>query len=236
MSFLWRDVAHLVSDARPSAAMSLRKMPIAMGRRDLLAGLALGTALAMSPSPRARAADAGGDGARAFVGDTADKAIALMANHALPDAQRNQQFHDIFVATFDLPAIGEQVLGRYWKAATPEQKAQFLKLFEQEQVLIWAGRFKSYNGEKLTVESASADGAGWRVVSHIDKSGAQPIPMEWKVTQAGGGWRVTDLTVEGASMALTLRQDFASVIQANDGKIDALFGAMQKKIDQLGTG
>jgi len=232
MSFPWRDVAPSVSAVMPGHAMR-----VPMNRRGMLA-LAFGTAFAifgLAARPGRAATD--GDDARRFVADLAGKAIATMANKSLPDAQRTQRFHDLFVASFDLPAIGQLVLGRYWHTASAEQQQQFLKLFEQQEVLTWAIRFKSYNGEKLTVDSADADaGGGWRVTSHIDRPSGQAIPLEWKVAQSGGGWRVDDLTVEGASLAITMRQDFGSVLQANGGKIDALLGVMQKKIDQLSAG
>jgi len=241
MSFLWRDVAPLVSAARPARRARAHALNPAqnhsLARRQVLAGLALGTALAAASgrANRALAADAA-DGPKHFVDTLAGKAIAVMSDTAGSEGTRVEQFRALFDVSFDLPAIGQLVLGRHWKSATPEQQKQFLDLFEQQEVLIWARRFKSYNGEKLVVESASADPATpsrFRVDSRIDKTGGQPIPLEWLVVQAAGGWRIVDVTIENASMALTLRQDFESVLQSNGGKIDALLAAMQKKIDQL---
>jgi phospholipid transport system substrate-binding protein len=236
MSFLWRDLAPLVSAAPPLPRPSIARLPIA--RRRLLAGLALGTALAAASTRanRALAAEAAdAEGAKQFVGDTADKAIALMADKGLPEAQQTERFRALIDAAFDLPAIGQTVLGRYWKNATLDQRQRFLALFEQQEVLTWSHRFKSYNGQRLTVEEAAADNAApgaFRVVSHIDQLSGQPIPLEWQVRQSDG-WRIVDIAIENASMALTLRQDFGSVLGSNGGKIDALLDAMQKKIDQL---
>jgi phospholipid transport system substrate-binding protein len=244
MSFLWRDVAPLVSAARPARRARPnaiggtldRAMNHAVARRKVLAGLALGTALAAAGRANCALGADAGDAPKQFVDTLAGKAIAVMSDTAGSDAERVEKFRALFDAAFDLPAIGQLVLGRHWKSATPEQQTQFLDLFEQQEVLIWARRFKSYNGEKLVVESASADPATpsrFRVDSRIDKTSGQPIPLEWQVVQAAGGWRIVDVTIENASMALTLRQDFESVLQSNGGKIDALLAAMQKKIDQL---
>lgn len=228
MAFLWRDIAPYVSDATGSS----RRSPIRVGRRGVLAGFAVVTAFAMSG--QAARANGNPDDVRKFVGEVANKATAVMADKALADAARAQQFRDLFVASFDLPAIGQEVLGRYWKAASPDQQTQFLKLFEQQQVLTWAGRFKSYNGEKLAIESVDPDAAGgWRIASHIDRPGKTPIGLEWHVSEAGGGMHIVDLAIEGVSMALTLRQEFTSVLQSNGGKLDPLLTAMQAKINQL---
>jgi len=237
MSFLWRDVAPLVRTARPVLALS-RPFDLPLARRHVLAGLALGTALAASSrAQRAFAADGDADGAKQFVNTTAGQAIAIMADKSAPLDQQAAKFRTLFDASFDLPAIGQLVLGRHWKSATDDQKQKFLALFEQQEVLIWAHRFKTYSGQRLTVQSAAADASApgrMRVESQIDDPSG-PIPLEWQVEQSGGAWRIVDLTVSNASMALTIRQDFDSVLSANGGKLDALLAAMQKKIDQLKT-
>jgi phospholipid transport system substrate-binding protein len=211
------------------------------GRRGFLrVGLAVGATLAMPAfSIRSLHAAAGSDAnaARDFVAGLARDAITVMADGSLAESQRVAQFRELFVTGFDLPMIGQFVLGRHWRAATSEQQARFLKLFERQQVLIWASRFKYFNGQKMTVESADIEaGGGWLVGSRVDSPGGQPIPVDWVVAQSATGWHVTDLSIDGVSLGLTLRQEFAAVLQANGGKFDALLAALQSKIDQLSAG
>ena len=232
MDFLGRDGAPHTSGMKPDG-----KVSCAIGRR---AALGLGTAFAVvclaGYSARA-ASEPGSEEARAFVVDLAAQAIAVMANGSLADDDRRRQFRNLFITSFDLPAIGQLVLGRHWHNARADQKALFLKLFEREQVLIWAGRFKYFSGQKMRVGSADSDvGGGWDVESHVDGAGGQPVPVDWKVIRSADGLRVIDLTIAGASMSLTLRQDFGSVLQANGGSFDALLMALQRKIDILGAG
>jgi phospholipid transport system substrate-binding protein len=240
MSFLWSDFARNVSTAAPHrpivGAMAYQNRPWA--RRDLLsAGVTLVSAAALTGLPTHHAlasADGAADGAKQFITDAANRAIAVMADKSLSDQDRVKKFHDLFISTFDLPKIGEHVLGRYWRTANPDQRSKFLQLFEEQEVLIWSARFKSYSGEHLTVDSAEPDGgSGWRVQSTVSRPSGGPVGLEWTVAQTDGNWRISDIAVGGASMALTMRQDFGSVISANGGKIDALLAAMQKKIDQL---
>jgi phospholipid transport system substrate-binding protein len=175
--------------------------------------------------------------ARLFICKTTDEAIAVMVDRSVADAQRMRRFRDVFVASFDLPTIGENALGRHWRDAVPEQRARFLQLFERQQVLIFAGRFNYISGQRLMVRSAGADGGGcWRVPSFVDRIRARPIPVDWTVTPAFGAWRVIDVAIEGASMAFVLRADFDAVLQSNEGKFDALLAAMQSKIGELSTG
>ncbi len=242
MSYLWRDFARNVSTAAP-ASRSIHAMPYAFARpwarRDVLVtGATLATAAAVTSLPLHHALSAtstgSADGAKQFVTDSANRAIAVMADKSLSDKDRIAKFHDLFIASFDLPAIGEHVLGRYWNSASPDQRSKFLQLFEEQEVLTWSARFKTYNGEKLVVQSADADdGNVWKVESTITRPSGGPVQLEWTVAQTGANWHITDIAVGGASMALTMRQDFGSVISSHGGKIDALLTAMQKKIDQL---
>ena len=61
-----------------------------------------------------------------------------------------------------------------------------------------------------------------------------PISVQWHVHQGdGGGFRIGDIVVEGVSMAVTYRSDYAAAMQANGGRIDSLLSSMRTKIDQL---
>jgi phospholipid transport system substrate-binding protein len=174
-----------------------------------------------------------GEDARKFVLDLTRQGIDLMANRTVADDQRREEFRRIFVSTFDLSAIGQFVLGRYWRGASPDQQKEFLQLFEDMQVLTWSKRFKGYQGEKVEVLSSNADGAdAWRVDSRLNRPNSPVIPLQWRIHQTGGAWKVIDIVVDGASMALTQRQDYGSVIQESGG-LDPMIATMKKKVDEL---
>ncbi len=183
----------------------------------------------------AYAADKTPDDAKAFIQNLAQQAITTVAQRDLPDAERNDRFRRLFVASFDLPQISQFVLGRYWRAATPEQQQEFIKQFQEMQVLNWAQRFKDYKGENLSVTNAGKDGdKGFAVDSLLNHPPAQPMPVQWKVRQGDDGQlRVTDIVVEGVSMVITQRSDYNSMLQGNGGKIDGLLTALHTKVDQM---
>jgi phospholipid transport system substrate-binding protein len=193
--------------------------------------LAVSTLIASS----ARAADKTPDDAKAFISTLAQQAISTVAQRDLPDAERNDRFRRLFVASFDLPQISQFVLARYWRSATPEQQQEFMKEFQELQVLNWARRFKDYKGENLDVTSSAKDAdRGFIVDSQLNHPPAQPLPVQWKVRQADDGQlRVTDIVVEGVSMAITQRSDYNSMLQGNGGKVDGLLTALRTKIDQM---
>jgi phospholipid transport system substrate-binding protein len=185
-------------------------------------------------SAPAGAADKTPDEAKAFIQNLAQQAISTVAQRDLSDSERNDRFRRLFVASFDLPQISQFVLGRYWRTATPEQQQDFIKLFQEMQVLNWAQRFKDYKGENLSVTNAAKDDRGFTVDSVINHPPAQPMPVQWKVHQAEDGQlKITDIVVEGVSMAITQRSDYNSMLQGNGGKIDGLLTALRTKVDQM---
>lgn len=173
--------------------------------------------------------------AQALIQGLAQQAISTVAERQISDGERNERFRRLFVSAFDLPEISRFVLARYWRTATPEQQQEFVKLFEDMQVLNWAQRFKDYHGESLQVTSSAKDGErGFTVDSQLNRPSAQPMPVQWKVHQGEDGkLRVTDIVVEGVSMSITQRSDYNSLLQGSGGNFDVLLKALHTKVDQM---
>jgi phospholipid transport system substrate-binding protein len=201
-----------------------------MTRRFLFAALAV-TFLGFASSP-VTAAEAD---PKAFVSQLAGKAMETMTVKGISDAERSQRFRAQFTTDVDLPEIGKFVLGRHWRTSSPEQQAEFLKAFEDIVVLTWATRFKDYGGDlRHVVTNAVAEGErGVIVESKVERDHQSPINLQWKLKNNPPDYRVIDLVVEGASMAITYRNEYASVIQANGGKVDGLLNAMRTKVAEL---
>lgn len=202
-----------------------------LSRRSLIAAFALCvTVVAAGVPARADAPEE----ARAFIQKLADSAMNTVAVKGINDEERANRFRTLFVDTFDLPEIGKLVLARHWRAATPEQQQEFLHLFEDIQVYTWTRRFKEYSGETLDILGVQGDGAAdFLVDSRILRDKLEPIAVSWRVRQAGDTFKVLDIKVEGASMALTHRSEYSSVIQGAGGKVDGLLAALRKKVAQL---
>ncbi len=149
----------------------------------------------------------------------AQTGIGFLGNEGLTDEQRTAEFRKLLNANFDMATIGRFALGRYWKTATPAQQTEYQKLFKTMIVKIYSRRFKDYNGQKLEVTAARADGeTDVMVSSSIVPPNGQKISVDWRVRNN----KIVDILVEGVSMALTQRSDFASVIQRGGGNVDVL--------------
>jgi len=201
-----------------------------INRRTVLTAGAMATAsLLLAGLPRLAFAQA--DGAATFIDDMAKRAIGILQAGGAATAQGKAQFTQILNQGFDLPTIGRFVLGRYWNSATPQQQREYMDLFERMIVETYSRRFQNYQGETLVVKGTRAVGNGndTLVATEIRQKDGPPISVDWRVRQAGGGYKVVDVIVARVSMSVTQRDEFASVIAQNGGNIDGLLQAMRRQ-------
>lgn len=195
---------------------------------------ALGAPPAFASDPAAEAKTA--IAAQAVIRSMWDRVRPILANKGMDKASREAQFGVIYRATFDNAAIAAAVTGPAWHRATPEQRQQFLKLFETYVIKVYAGQFATYNGERLLVVRSEPDGDGAIVTSQIvgPDSGAQrQIELRWRLRMAGDALKVRDVIVENISMTLNQHREFRSVMQQRGGTIEGLIAALREKIAEL---
>jgi phospholipid transport system substrate-binding protein len=166
--------------------------------------------------------------ATAFISQLGTQAIQVLGPSVSPPA-RLQRFRELFGADFDLPGIGQFVLGRYWRIATPEQQQQFLGLLKEYLAQAYAGRLAEYAGEQFQALTARQEGGDTIVASQIIRNDGGKIRVEWHLVNKDG-WKITDAYVAGVSMAVTERDEFASVIQQGGGQVQYLLDRLRQKV------
>lgn len=146
-------------------------------------------------------------------------------------AERAKRFRDILTQRFDLPTIAKFVLGRYWRIANKKQRVEYIGLFEDFIVQAYAHRFKDLSGKKFLVKQTRKLTARDKLVLSevIISPGKPPLRVNWRVRGPGNKYRIIDVTVEGISMSITQRDEFAAVIRRSGGKIEGLLVALRKK-------
>ena len=200
-------------------------------RRTLMVGALIAALMVAFGGMRTAASD---DPSIAFVRGIGDDVIAILGDKANSTlAEREAAFREVMNRGFDIPTVTRFVLGRHWKSATNEQRAQFSAIFLDFIARVYASRFDSYSygGEQFTVRSAIADESGDTIVrARVARpSGADPVELDFRVRSKAGSHRVVDLYVEGISMLLTHRAEFSSVI--NRKGIDGLLSDIRARIE-----
>ena len=160
-----------------------------------------------------------------FIRQLSDQAIATLSAPGGSLEGREAQFRSLLSQGFDLSFIGRFVLGRYWRQATPEQRSAYLALFGEYVLKTYSARLGGYAGEGMTILSERPAGTKDVVVStRILRPSGPPIEAVWRVRTTGARYRIIDVMVEGVSMVVTQRSEFAAVVQRHglQGLIEVL--------------
>lgn len=190
--------------------------------------LVVALGLALSPARALVATDPS-----AMISDLVARGVATITDKSLPDTVRTAKFRELLEQGFDVPRIARFVMGRYWNGATDEERQTFDRLFEDWIVRTYSARFASYNGQKIQLLGTRPESDVTTVVlsQFIDPNGAPPAKVEWHVRkEADGSYKVVDISVEGVSMALTERDEIASVADNNGGSLAGVDAALQKQL------
>jgi phospholipid transport system substrate-binding protein len=196
-----------------------------MQRRSFLTAIGVLFAGALTPAiPSTAATDP-----TALVSNLGSRALEVLGKGA-SESQRLARFRELLREDFDVPGIARFVLGRYWNLATQEQRTEFVKLFEEYVARAYSIRLAEYAGEKFKVMGSRPDGDGAIVSSQILRpAGQAPIKVDWRLTGHNGVYKIADVAVDGISMAVTQRSEFASVIQHNGGQVQGLIAMLREK-------
>lgn len=206
-----------------------------ISRRGILATL-LAVALGVASGTNAGAAkadDFSGE-AQSFIVDLGDRVIEELTPKGLKRAERETRFRSILNDHFAVDAIGQWVLGRYWRKANKAQREQYLELFENLIIATYVNRFENYKGQTFSVQKAVMKGGKDAIVSsRINQTdGSPPVKVDWRVKRTkSGSYKIVDVIVEGISMGQTQRSEFASVIRENGGSIDAFLDRLRERVE-----
>jgi phospholipid transport system substrate-binding protein len=182
----------------------------------------------IASAPPARAAEP----PTQFIQDLGDKALKVVADPTLSADSRKATLSALFFSDFDVPYIGRFVLGRYWRVATDQQKADYLKVFGPYVVAIYADRFTAYGNVIFKATGQSAIDQTMSVVhSTVDRGGGAPIiDIDWRVENTPSGYKIVDVIAENLSLSLTKRDEFGSVIENGGGNVQTLIDMLKAKL------
>jgi len=200
---------------------------ILVPRRDLFR-FALAT-LILVPALEARAADIADAGG--FVRGVISRGLSILADPNARQADRERAFRSLFEQSFDVARISRFVLGRYWRIASDEEKTQFTHIYSAFVGHNLAVQLHQYAGETVSVTGVRPEGDVTMVATTMVRpnSGA-PAKVNWRVGSGPAGFKIVDVDVEGISMLLSQRQEFASIIQHNGGTVAGLTRAIHQKM------
>lgn len=174
------------------------------------------------------------EGAAAFIARLADQAIAILRSSSGNMDNREAEFRGLLSAGFDMPFIARFVLGKHWRKATPQQRADYQALFTEFILKSYSRRLGGYSGEAFAVAGARAAGKkDVMVKTRIVQPGGPPINADWRVRPLNGQYKIIDIMVEGVSMAVTQRSEFNAVVRKQG--MQGLLQALRARTENFGV-
>lgn len=170
------------------------------------------------------------DEATALVKRTAERMLDTLESRRA-EIERNPALiyglvESIVLPHFDFERITQGAVGQYWRQATPAQQRQLVDGFKQVLIRTYARSLLSYSGQEIRYLPLKPGNrpAMVTVSTEVRESGSAPIPVEYRMHNAGSGWKVYDVVINNASLVGNYRSSFATEIRQNgiDGLIARL--------------
>ena len=165
-----------------------------------------------------------------FVQSTVNRASKLLSEDLSKD-QKIEELKLIAKDTVDIKGIGFYTLGSKRKTLNDDQKSKYSELFEQYFLKSFSSRLAEYSNPEINVYNKEKLNENYTIVnSTLKATDERPeIKIDWRIyTKIADKPLIRDLIIEGLSLARTQKEEFNSVLQSNDGDINALFKTLEE--------
>ena len=164
-----------------------------------------------------------------FVESTIKKATSILSNNSSKES-KIKELKTVAKETVDINGIGLYTLGPVRKSLNTTQKEKYIKLFEQYFLKSFSSRLVDYTNPDISILGKEKLNENYTIVkSLLSGNDERPeVKIDWRIyTKNPNNPLIRDLIIEGLSLARTQKEEFASILNSNDGKIDVLFKTLE---------
>ena len=165
-----------------------------------------------------------------FVQSTVNRASQILSENITKD-EKVKKLQSIAKDTVDIKGIGFYTLGGARKNLNDNQKNRYSILFEEYFLKSFSSRLAEYTNPEIDVYSKEVLNDNYTIVNSTLKATAErpEIKIDWRIyTKDKENPLIRDSIIEGQSLARTQKEEFASVLNSNDGDINALFKTLEE--------
>ena len=165
-----------------------------------------------------------------FVQSTVNRASEILSKNISKEEKMNG-LKTIAKETVDIRGIGFYSLGSTRKILNENQKQKYFDLFENYFLKSFSSRLSEYTNPKIEVHGKNVINKNYTIVNSIlvGSTDRPEIKIDWRIyTKNPDDPLIRDLIIEGLSLARTQKEEFASVLNSNDGNIEALFKTLEE--------
>lgn len=165
---------------------------------------------------------------------TIDKVLEVLHDKDLNQPkraeERRQRLEDIVSKRFDYEEMSKRSLGSPWKKLSAQDQQEFVRLFRTLLSNTYADRVETYSGEGVQYLNERGQ-KGYAEVRTKVVSGKAEIPMDYRLLDKNGDWKVYDVVVNGISLVSNYRKQFDKILQTSS--TDDLLQQLREKSKQL---
>ena len=166
-----------------------------------------------------------------FVQELVDDAVKSLSDKSLTEEEKNEAIKKIALENVDIKALGLYTLGSIRKDLDENTMNKYQELFQKYFLKSLTSRLTDYSSQKFEVFDSEQKSSNYTIVkSKIAESLKSPeINIDWRVyTKNPQKPLIRDLIVEGLSLARTQKEEFASILNSNNGDINILFKTLEE--------
>ena len=165
-----------------------------------------------------------------FVQSTVNRASQVLSKKISKEEKINE-LKSIAKETVDIKGVGFYSLGTIRKNLNDSQKIQYTKLFEDYFLKSFSSRLAEYTNPEIEVNNKKILNKNYTIVNSllVGTSERPEVRIDWRVyTKDSENPLIRDLIIEGLSLARTQKEEFSSILNSNDGDINALFKTLEE--------
>ena len=165
-----------------------------------------------------------------FIQSTVNRASQVLSKNISKEEKINQ-LKLIAKETVDIRGVGFYSLGAARKSLNDEQKNIYSNLFENYFLKSFSSRLAEYTNPEIDVKNKQILNKNYTIVNSvlIATHDRPEVKIDWRVyTKNPDNPLIRDLIIEGLSLARTQKEEFASILNSNDGNIKALFKVLEE--------
>ena len=169
-----------------------------------------------------------------FVQSTVNRAAKTLGGN-LTKPERIEKLKEIARDNVDIKGIGFYSLGAYRKDLSADQLKRYHEAFSEYFLKSFSSRLAEYSNPEIEVNSKKKINENYTIVSStlLSTDNRPEVKIEWRIyTKNPDNLLIRDLIIEGLSLARTQKEEFSSIINSNDGNIEALLQNLSKFIAQ----
>tara|TARA_Y100000996_G_scaffold378536_1_gene331267 strand:+ start:128 stop:718 length:591 start_codon:yes stop_codon:yes gene_type:complete len=165
-----------------------------------------------------------------FVQSTVNRASSILASE-ISKSEKIEKLKLIAKETVDINGIGLYTLGAFRKGLDDTKKDEYKILFEQYFLKSFSSRLAEYTNPEIDVFNKEILSNKYTIVNSVLKATNErpEVKIDWRIyTKNPSNPLIRDLIIEGLSLARTQKEEFSSIINSNDGDINALFKVLKE--------